>query len=351
MQARIDQLESEVTELKAMAGELQSASQPQASDQATTAATSSPQQQNLAPSTPTADDRTPLDFLRDTTLNLSLNTYYSYHFNHPVGRVNLLRACDVLSNEFSLNQASVILEHAPNLDAGRRWGARLDLQFGHATNTWQGNLSDEPRPQIYRNTFQAYGTYVVPVDKDINLDFGKWSRMYSRWFWFYFLPFCHLGVRASIPVNDRFSLNYWLVNGTNHVEATNGFKDELFGFTAKPAKALGWTLNYCLGQEHPDRLITDVPTNPVPVQQGLNFVPSGSLRMVELTSSTAISPGKRLRGSRLRLKATTLFSGYGRMRVRVGLPQRHTWMEEPPTSPIPQPLVWSGGGARKEGSW
>src|SRR5262249_14682509 len=60
-------------------------------------------------------------------------------------------------------------------------------------------------------------------------------------------------------------------NGTNQVEATNGFKDELFGFTAKPTKTLTWTVNYYLGQENPDR----IPTNncgPIPVQPGLCFV-------------------------------------------------------------------------------
>ena len=43
------------------------------------------------------------------------------------------------------------------------------------------------------------------------------------------------------------------MNGTNQVEATNGFKDELFGFTAKPKKSVTWVVNYYLGQEHPDR--------------------------------------------------------------------------------------------------
>jgi hypothetical protein len=189
-----------------------------------------------------------------------------------------------LSNEFSLNQASVIFEHAPDVSAGRRWGGRLDLQFGQATDTLQGNPSNEPRPEIYRNIFQGYGTYVVPLGKGLNIDFGKWGSSlgiegnytkdqmnYSRSFWFGFLPFYHMGVRASLPVNDRFSLNYWVVNGTNQVEATNGFKDELFGFTAKPTKTINWTMNYYLGQEHPDRAPAS-SCGPIPVQPGLCFV-------------------------------------------------------------------------------
>jgi hypothetical protein len=236
-----------------------------------------------AAQTLTADDRKELDFLKGTTINLGLDTYYEYNFNNPVGRVNLLRAYDVLSNEFSLNQASMILEHAPDVAAGRRWGGRLDLQFGQATDTLQGNPSNEPRPEIYRNIFQAYGTYVAPLGKGLNIDFGKWSSSigmegnytkdqmnYSRAFWFDFLPFYHMGVRVSYTVSDRFALNYWIVNGINQVEATNGFKDELFGFTAKPLKSVSWTMNYYLGQEHPDR----TPANdcgPIPVQPGLCF--------------------------------------------------------------------------------
>ncbi len=228
-------------------------------------------------------DRENLSFLRDTTINLGLDTYYEYNFNNPVSHVNLLRAYDVLSNEFSLNQASVVMEHAPDLSAGRRWGGRLDLQFGQATDTLQGNPSNEPRPEIYRNIFQAYGTYIVPLGKGINVDFGKWGSSlgiegnytkdqmnYSRAYWFDFLPFYHMGARVNIPVSDRFSVNYWIVNGTNQVEATNGFKDELFGFVAKPKKNVTWTMNYYLGQEHPDRTPSS-NCGPIPVQPGLCF--------------------------------------------------------------------------------
>ncbi len=229
-------------------------------------------------------DQKGLNFLRDTTINLTLDGYYDYNFNAPVGRVNLLRAYDVLSNNFSLNQADVIFDHLPDVSDGRRFGARLDLQYGQATDTLQGNPANEPRPAIYQNIFQAYGTYVAPVGSGLTIDFGKWSSSlgiegnytkdqmnYSRAFFFDFLPFYHMGVRVAYPVNDRFTLNYWIVNGTNQAEATNGFKDELFGFTAKPKKSVTWVANYYLGQEHPDRVVVANPTNPIPVQPGLTF--------------------------------------------------------------------------------
>jgi hypothetical protein len=286
MQARIDKLEAEVTELKTMLKQIQSASSggPAPRPDAEVQLKPPPAQTNVAESSVIQpEDRSTLDFWRDTTINLGLDGYYAYNFNHPVGRVNLLRSYDVLSNEFSLNQANVIFDHPPDLDAGRRWGGRIDLQFGQATDTLQGNPLNEPRPDIYRNIFQAFGTYVIPLGKGLNVDFGKWGSSlgiegnytkdqmnYSRSYWFNFLPFYHMGIRASFPVNDRLSLNYWVVNGTNQVEATNAFKDQLFGFTAKPKKSIAWTMNYYLGQEHPDRTVVPV-TSPIPVQPGLSF--------------------------------------------------------------------------------
>jgi hypothetical protein len=284
LQERVTTLESEVSELKLIVKELQARSA--VGTAATTDSSGSPVAQTpptVQTAAVTAQDRQELDFLHDTTVNLALDTYYEYNFNNPVGRVNLLRAYDVLSNEFSLNQADVVLEHAPDVSAGRRWGGRLDLQFGQATDTLQGNPANEPRPEIYRNIFQAYGSYILPFDKGVQVDFGKWGSSlgiegnytkdqmnYSRSYWFDFLPFYHMGLRTSIPIGEKFSVNYWIVNGTNQVEATNGFKDELWGFTARPAKTLTWTFNYYLGQEHPDRAPA-TNCGPVPVQPGLCF--------------------------------------------------------------------------------
>ena len=283
VQTRLQALEQEVRDLQSLVKQLQAGEDPAAA-QAGEAGAVHPSD----PPTPqlvdlSSADRSTLEFMRNTTINLGIDTYYAYNFNQPVGRVNLLRAYDVLSNEFSLNQASVIFDHPPDLAEGRRWGGRLDLQFGQATDTLQGNPLNEPRPDIYRNIFQAYGSYVLPLHHGINVDFGNWSRSlgiegnytkdqmnYSRSYWFDALPFYHMGLRAGIPVNDRFSVNYWVVNGINQVEATNGFKDQLFGFTAKPKQSVSWTTNYYLGQEHPDRTPA-TNCGPIPVQPGLCF--------------------------------------------------------------------------------
>ncbi|WP_260704817.1 outer membrane beta-barrel protein [Edaphobacter flagellatus] len=216
-----------------------------------------------------------------TTLNYFFDGYYGYDFNHPIGRVQYLRAYDVLSNAFSVNQTGIILALDPSVEEGRRYGVRLDLQFGQATETTQGNPANEPRPDIYRNIFQAYGTYVFPLGKGLTVDVGKWSSSigiegtyakdqmnYSRSFLFGFLPFYHAGVRANYKVNDKLGLNYWLVNGTQQSEPTNSYKDEMFGLALQPRSNLSWTVNYYNGQDHPDSApATDCAT--APIQNGL----------------------------------------------------------------------------------
>src|SRR5580698_5664334 len=290
LQQHVQQLESEVEELREQVKEMKAAiatrSVPPAADLAEHSTADVPSSDLApAPATLTTEDRSLLDFWKGTTINAMVDGYYEYNFNDPVGRVNLLRAYDVSSNAFSLNQADPIVERTPDVAAGRRYGGRLDLQFGQATATLQGNPLNEPRPDIYRNIFQAYGTYVVPIGRGVNIDFGKFASSiglegnytkdqmnYSRSFWFDFLPFYHMGFRTTYAVNDKFALNYWLINGTNQVEPTNSFKDELFGWTASPSKTISWTMNYYLGQEHPDR-ISVADTSPIPVQPGLSFAP------------------------------------------------------------------------------
>jgi hypothetical protein len=226
--------------------------------------------------------------LAGTTVNLGFDGYYGYNFNAPIGRANLLRAYDVSSNSFSINQANLVFENAPDPDHGKRFGARIDLQWGQATQTLQGNSANEPRPDIYRPLFQAYGTYVAPIGKGVTIDFGKWSSSigiegnytkdqinYSRSFWFDYLPFYHMGLRMNYKVNDLLAVNYWVTNGTQQTEAFNGYKDELAGFVLTPSKNLSWTVNYYLGQEHPDVvyfLNGNAPPG-APTQQGVPFEP------------------------------------------------------------------------------
>jgi len=247
------------------------------------------------------------EFLNGTTINLVLDGYYGYNFNDPIGRVNLLRAYDVSSNAFSLNQAALVIENAPDPSSGKPFGARFDFQYGQATATLQGNFANEPRPDVYRAIFQAYGEY---VGRGFTVDMGKFASSlgmegnytkdqmnYSRSFWFDFLPFYHMGTRVNYKVNDALALNYWIVNGTQQTEPFSGFKDQLFGLAIQPHKNVSWTVNYYLGQDHPDVVYFPnggAPSN-LPTEQGLPFepipdAPKGKLHIFDSYATWQYSP-------------------------------------------------------------
>lgn len=205
-------------------------------------------------------------------LGVALEGFYQYNWNRPYDRVNLLRAYDTRANVFGLQQAAIVLESAPKVDEGRRFGARVDLQFGQATETVQGGAANEPRPDVYRHVWQAYGTYVFPVGRGLTADFGKFAsnlgyetnyakdnNHFSRAYLFNFLPFYHSGLRLSLPVSDEITVMYMLTNGIQQTEDFNDFKSNHFSAVVKPTGSVTWTTNYYFGQEQPDG---GAPTGP-----------------------------------------------------------------------------------------
>lgn len=198
-------------------------------------------------------------------VNLMLDSYYGWNFNRPVRRTNQVWALDTRHNSLSINQAVAMLERAPDPAAGRRFGARIDLRFGQATEVYGGSLGNESRPAAWRRLFQAYGTYVAPIGKGLTVDFGKWSSLlgmegvytkdqmnYSRSMLFTVLPFYHLGMRATYDFSDRVGAGYWLVNGNGQSDDFNGARSHNVTFRARPAKAVSWTVNYYTGNENAD---------------------------------------------------------------------------------------------------
>jgi len=229
--------------------------------------------------TPTGDGQTLPGFASGTTLNFLLDGYYEYNFNRPVGRIDLLRPFDPGSNSFTLNQAVMMVERAPDLSQGRRFGMRLDLMFGQTTESLSGSMANELRTAPYRNIVQAYGTYVFPLGKGLNVDFGRFTSAlgfegtypkdqlnYSRSLLFAALPFYHMGFRTTYRLSDRATFSYLLVNGLNQMEDFNGFKSNHFMLSTTPAKSLSWTASYYFGQEN-----RDLPP-PAPRQEGRTHI-------------------------------------------------------------------------------
>ena len=136
------------------------------------------------------------------TINVTFEGYYEYNSNHPAGRTNVLRAYDSRANSFSIQQAGFVFESAPDRAANHPFCVRFDLQFGLATEALQGSTANEPRPEVYRPVWQAFGSYVFPGSHAVRLDFGKFASTlgfetnyakdnnnFSRAFLFNFLPY------------------------------------------------------------------------------------------------------------------------------------------------------------------
>ena len=195
----------------------------------------------------------------------TLEGYYQYNWNRPPDRSMALRAYDTRSNTFSIQQTALVFDVPPAPDEGRRYTMRVDLQFGQATETVQGGAANEPRPDVYRHVWQAYGGYVFPVGRGLRVDLGKFgstlgfetnyakdNQAFSRAYLFNFLPFYHNGLRTSLPVNDKLTLTYMLTNGIQQTEDFNDYKSNHLMAVVTPTSKVSWTINYYFGQEQGD---------------------------------------------------------------------------------------------------
>ena len=142
--------------------------------------------------------------------------FYQYNWNRPYDRINLLRAYDTRANVFGIQQAALVVESAPDVDDGPplRRARRPAVRPGHRDRA--GQRANEPRPDVYRHVWQAYGTYVFPVGRGLQTDFGKFAsnlgyetnyakdnNHFSRAYLFNFLPFYHSGLRVSCRSTTR----------------------------------------------------------------------------------------------------------------------------------------------------
>ncbi len=279
---RIQKLEERIVILEAR---LPPAARPMSALAPTAPAPAAPAQEQKSA---TADSLSLPGFASGTTLNVLLDGYYEYNFNQPVGRVNLLRPYDPLSNSFTVNQGVIAIERTPDPSEDRRWGLRLDLMFGQATESLAGNPANELRTAPYRNIYQAYGTYVFPLGKGLNVDFGRFSSPigsegtfakdqinYTRSLLFTALPFYHVGFRTTYALSGSTTATVLVVNGLNQSEDFNGFKSAAIILGHTFSKNVSWTGSCYVGQESRDVAAAPLSNLPpaLPTQPGLSTQP------------------------------------------------------------------------------
>jgi hypothetical protein len=185
-----------------------------------------------------------------------VDAYYEYNFDEVDPA---LRSFDVQHDAFSLSLADVALAKSVTPDS--RLGFRAELAFGKTADLIAA-YEPEDSPEIGKHVLQAYGS--VLAGSKLQLDVGKFltplgaevvpsqdNWNYSRSVLFgYAIPFYHLGVRATLPVNDKLTVAGYLVNGWNNSSEIHGdFPCVGLTATVKPTGTLTWIANYMGGTE------------------------------------------------------------------------------------------------------
>src|SRR5438094_2453136 len=190
-----------------------------------------------------------------------VDTYYSYNFNKPPGDTQL-RNFDTKHNQLSINLVEVALEQKPTSKS--RLGFRADLDFGPATDIV--HAAEPGGADVFKIFQQGYLSYLAPAGKGLQLDAGKFvtpfgaevietkdNWNYSRALLFALaIPYYHVGVRATYNVNDKLTLNGYLVNGWNDAVDNNGGKSIGLSATPKPHPKLTLVGNFMGGPEQKD---------------------------------------------------------------------------------------------------
>ena len=203
-----------------------------------------------------------------------IDGYYQYDLNHPhagncpafttsfsaVPSCSTLRLFDAPTDQFSLNMIELTIAKAPDA-AASRLGYDLTFGFGNAMNVV--NSTDPGGLGFSQYVKEAYLSYLAPVGKGLQIDFGKFVTTngaevietnanwnYSRSLLFnYAIPFYHFGLRAKYNFNDKFNVTGLLVNGWNNIVDNNTGKTLGVSLGWNPNKKWAIVQNYYAGPE------------------------------------------------------------------------------------------------------
>ncbi len=205
-------------------------------------------------------DKVTLNFFKGTEIGGLVDGNYQWNSNKVAP---LYRAFDVKHNTFDLSMAEVWLAKSPTMDSPI--GYKVRLSFGSATDIMAGASGQFAAESPYKNFEEAYGSYLAPIGKGLQIDFGKfvtnagaevieakddWN--YSRSLLFQLaIPLYHAGVRLTYSPNDKVTLMGGVVNGWNDVSDNNTAKSVMASITLKPTGALSIVENYIGGPEQP----------------------------------------------------------------------------------------------------
>jgi Putative beta-barrel porin-2, OmpL-like. bbp2 len=259
LQEEMDRIQGEMANLKKQLGVKTTQASP-----VVNASTDQAAQTDSAPAAPAAssDASGPslATILGPTNITGLVDTYYGYNLNHPAGQVTSFHPFDANNDQFSLNMIELTLAKAPEA-SNSRLGYNLTFGFGNAMNVV--NSSDPAGLGFAQYLKEGYISYLAPVGKGLQLDFGKFvtpagaevietngNWNYSRGILFnYAIPFYHFGLRAKYAFNDKFSATGYVVNGWNNIVENNTGKTYGTSLAWAPTKKWAFTENYLAGPE------------------------------------------------------------------------------------------------------
>jgi hypothetical protein len=203
-----------------------------------------------------AEEKVPPAANTPVELTTFVDAYYGYNFNKV--DQDQIRNFDTKDNSMSVGLVEIAFEK--KVATSDRVGFRVDLDFGPVADTV---ASFEPNNQsdVFKRFQQGYvsllagsklqldaGKFVTPFGAEVIESKDNWN--YSRSLLFALaIPYYHLGLRATLPVNDKVTLAGYAVNGWNN--STDNNRGKSFGLqaTVKPNDKLSLVAGAMTGPE------------------------------------------------------------------------------------------------------
>jgi hypothetical protein len=211
-------------------------------------------------------DKVTLNFFKGTEIGGLVDGYYLWNSNKTGPAYH---AFDTKHNNFDLSMAEVWLAKAPAMDSPI--GYKVRMTFGSAADLMASSSLRTPpdtsyaNESPYKNVEEAFGSYLAPVGKGLQIDFGKFvtnagaevieakdNWNYSRSLLFQLgIPLYHAGLRVTYSPSDKVTLMTGVVNGWNDVGDNNTGKSIMASITYKPTGSVSIIENYIGGPEQP----------------------------------------------------------------------------------------------------
>jgi diketogulonate reductase-like aldo/keto reductase len=195
------------------------------------------------PADPPPDpDKTTLNFFRNTEIGGLVDAYWLYNSNKVPPSY---QAFDVLYNSFDVSMAELWVAKAPTADS--RIGYKIRTTFGSAADIMASASGQFLKESPYKNIEEAFGSYLAPVGKGLQIDVGKFVTNagaevieakddfnYSRSLLFQLaIPLYHSGVRLTYSPSDKVTLTDETMRALDDLVRSG--KVRYLGFSDTPA--------------------------------------------------------------------------------------------------------------------